>query len=447
MPSLTEHPTVKRYYERKKIHSNLKGVSKLDAANIRKLCMEFGADDVGFVEIERQEVADQKDDALRVFPPAKTFISFVCRINRENLRNSARSIANMELHHVIKRMEDVSCKIAAYFERLGIRAITPSAAFPMETDRWPDKMWVLSHKPIAEAAGLGRMGLHRNIIHPEFGSHVSLGTVVIEAELNKYDSPINYNPCIDCKLCTAACPTGAISADGHFNFVNCLTHSYRELLGGFTDWVENIAESKNARDYRSRVSDPESVSLWQSLSGGSCYKSVYCMAVCPGGEDVIGQFLENRKGYIKEVVKPLQNREENVYVLKGSDAENYVTSRFPHKKVKQVGIGLRPPSIALFLKALPLVFQRNKSEGLNVNYHFTFTGKEEAEATVIIRNKTVVVQNGHKGDADIHISADSRAWLGFLHKDRSIFMEIILRRIRVKGSIGLLKKFGECFVL
>jgi hypothetical protein len=29
-------------------------------------------------------------------------------------------------------------------------------------------------------------------------------------------------------------------------------------MGGFTDWVEQVADSKSARDYRSRVSDAES---------------------------------------------------------------------------------------------------------------------------------------------------------------------------------------------
>ena len=38
--------------------------------------------------------------------------------------------------------------------------------FPMEMDRFPGKIWVVSHKRVAVAAGLGRMGIHRNVIHP-----------------------------------------------------------------------------------------------------------------------------------------------------------------------------------------------------------------------------------------------------------------------------------------
>ena len=46
--------------------------------------------------------------------------------------------------------------------------------FPMEMDRFPGKTWVVSHKPVAVAAGLGQMGIHRNVIHPKFGNFILL---------------------------------------------------------------------------------------------------------------------------------------------------------------------------------------------------------------------------------------------------------------------------------
>jgi hypothetical protein len=58
--------------------------------------------------------------------------------------------------------------------------------------------------------------------------------------------------------------------------------------------VEKIADSRSSRDYRRKVSDPESASMWQSLSFGANYKAAYCLAVCPAGEEVIGPFLTDR---------------------------------------------------------------------------------------------------------------------------------------------------------
>jgi len=86
--------------------------------------------------------------------------------------------------------------------------------------------------------------------------------------------------------CAAARPVGAIGADGAFNFSACYAHNYREFMGGFADSVENIADSRDGKDYRQRMKDSESVSMWQSLGFGPNYKAAYCMAVFPAGEDV-----------------------------------------------------------------------------------------------------------------------------------------------------------------
>ena len=144
--------------------------------------------------------------------------------------------------------------------------------------------------------------------------------------------PIDFNPCLDCRLCVAACPVGAISPDGHFNFANCATHNYREFLSGFSDWVEQVVESKDKFDYRTRMALSETASMWQSLSFGPNYKAAYCVAACPAGEDVILPFLRNKAGFIKEIVRPLQEKVEPVYVIKGSDAESHVKKRFRGKE-------------------------------------------------------------------------------------------------------------------
>src|SRR5262249_28167938 len=228
-------------------------------------------------------------------------------------------------------------------------------------------------------------------------------------------------------------------------FSACYTHNYREFMGGFTDWVERVADSKDALDYRKKVSDAESASLWQSLSYGANYKAAYCLAVCPAGEEVIGPYLTDKSGHVRDTVRPLQEKEETVYVVPGSDAEAHVARRFPHKKVKRVGNGLRPPTVGQFLGGLSNVFQRGKAEGLDAVYHFTFTGREERQATVVIKDQTVRVEDGHQGTASLHVTADSETWLGFLAKERSLLWALLRRKIRIGGSPRLLLAFGKCF--
>ncbi len=447
MPQRDDHPTVQQFRARQAAGHAPAPEGTLDAAWLRRLCLDAGADDVGFVEVSRPEIAEQRAEAAAVFPETKTLVSLVRRMNRENVRAPARSIANLEFHHTTDEINDVACRVVAALERAGVRAMNGGAAgFPMEADRWGAKMWVVSHKPVAVAAGMGHMGIHRNVIHPKFGSFVLLGTILLDAELNEYSRPLDWNPCLECKLCVAACPTGAIGADGQFNFSACYTHNYREFMGGFNNWVETIAESGSAREYRQKVSGAETVSMWQSLSFGANYKAAYCLAVCPAGEEVIAPFLSDRKQFLDDVVRPLQKKAETVYVVPNSDAENYVARRFPHKKTKRVSNGLAGQgSIRGFLRGLPFVFQRGKSEGLDATYHFTFTGREELRATVVIRNRTLEIAEGHAGTPSLQLTADSDTWLRFLRKEANLVWALLRRKIRIRGSTRLLLAFARCF--
>lgn len=315
---------------------------------------------------------------------------------------------------------------------------TPAMAFPMEMDGFPERGWVVSHKRAAEAAGLGKMGIHRSLIHPRFGSFVLLGTVLIAAEIDSVGQPLDFNPCLGCKLCVAACPVGAITPTGSFDFSACLTHNYQQFMGGFVNFVEDIADSRSARDLRDKASYSDVVTRWQSLAYGPNYNAAYCIAVCPAGTDVIGPYLADQKGHITEVLEPLIRRQEPVYVVRGTDAADYVVRRFPHKRVRWVRPSVRVTSISGFLSGLRLAFQPGKSKGLNATYHFAFRGPEAVDATVVIRNRTLSVTMGHVGTADLAINADGASWLRFLNKERSNARLILTRAIRFKGPVRLM---------
>lgn len=201
------------------------------------------------MELGRPELDDQRHHLLATFAGTQTLLSFVVRLNREPIRSPIRSVANHEFHAGYDDVNTVARSIVRRLEQHGVPACNAVAAFPMEA-HLPGRTWTVAHKPIAVAGGLGQIGLHRSVIHPKYGSFVLLGTILIGAEASAYDRPIDYNPCMKCKLCVAACPVLAPKPDGRFDFSACFTHNYREFLGNFGDWVGALTRRHGSRSSR-----------------------------------------------------------------------------------------------------------------------------------------------------------------------------------------------------
>jgi epoxyqueuosine reductase len=96
----------------------------------------------------------------------------------------------------------------------------------------------------AERAGLGWIGKNSNLITREFGSWLLLAEILTSAEMVP-DSGPHRSYCGSCSACIAACPTGAIVADGVVDANLCISYwtiehrgdipeSMRPLIG---DWM------------------------------------------------------------------------------------------------------------------------------------------------------------------------------------------------------------------
>ena len=444
--SLSDHPTVKRYFEKTDSLRSMERQEPLDSTWVRQVVLAAGAHDTGLTSIDHPILAEYRSKFLTVFPEAKTCISVVCRMNPENVRSPLRQQYEFEYHNAFTEADQVARRAAARFAEEGIRAVDCCSSYPMNMENFPNmEMWYIHHKPIAVAAGMGRMGVHHLVVHERFGSMIALSSILLDREVAEYDRPLDYDPCCKCMLCVTVCPVGAINADGHINSMACYTHSYRDKYGGFVDWVENVVQSRSAREYRRKHSDAETVLMWQSLFSGVSYKCTNCMAVCPGGEENIGPYVEDQKRYREQVAKKFQDRKETVYVVKGSDAEAHVLKRFPHKPVKYVHGCARPTSAAKFFENLHIVFQREQSKGLNAVFHVSFTGAETCQGTIAIHDKKIDVTDGLIGTSDMRITADTETWLKVLRNEKNLYAALLTGKVRIRGPRALFKSFVRCF--
>jgi epoxyqueuosine reductase QueG len=415
------------------------------AEELRNICISAGADDAGFIEIGREALSSERPDMLRIYPGTRTLVSIVTKANRESIQSPSLAVADQEFSKVYSNISDSARRIVKRLNDSKVRGVVIPSGFPMDMTRWPGKIWEVSHKTLAVEAGLGHMGLHRVLIHPKFGNHIALDTILIDTELDHYDKPLEESPCIKCGLCVAVCPVGAISRDGVLDFMSCAMHNYHELFGGFQEWIEEIVSSRDIKSYRLKFRDSETVVKWQSLTYGHTYRCSYCMAVCPAGEETKNTYLSEKKGYVEEHFQPLKHKAEPVYVISGTRAEKAALKNLS-KDVRYVRNTIRPASVKSFLEGTSLLFNPEKARGLSLRLHFAFTGKEEKLATIEISDGRVNIEEGLTGKANLRIQADSETWVRVLNEEISPLGAVFTGKLKLKGNPSYLKKFKSCIL-
>jgi epoxyqueuosine reductase len=180
---------------------------------------------------------DIRFDPRRLLPAAQSII--VIGINyfptpedeqkREEPYRVARYAWGEDYHNVLRNL------LKKMRRHLRSTIPTMKGRICVDTAPFMDKYW-------AQAAGLGWQGKHTNLVSRDFGSWLLLGSLVINAAVDRYDSP-GLNHCGQCHACLDSCPTGALFEPYKMNATRCI--SYWTIESKAPDIPENISSKQN----------------------------------------------------------------------------------------------------------------------------------------------------------------------------------------------------------
>ncbi|HEY2775577.1 MAG TPA: SCP2 sterol-binding domain-containing protein [Candidatus Binatia bacterium] len=422
------------------------------------------AEDVGVISIDDPAIAHEVDEILYVYPHARSLVCLIGEENKPSMQSRYLPTANHELYSCEERIFEMGRRTIAYIRSLGGESLTTTIGWPQEvSQRWADKIWPLSHKLVAQAAGLGVIGTSRNFLHRRFGAYCLIDTVVTNLEFDAHDSPIQWNPCLSCNLCVASCPTEAIKPDGDFDFFACYNHTYRDSIPGFLDLVHDLSEGKPGR-FREKWTNAEIVGLWQALSFKVEYRCFNCVATCPA--EIHGDFHADRgvrRRYLDETLKPLthtRSLEDEQFVIDTPAARQRLgiapgrwRTRSDAGSPASRTVRLVPLSricsldVDAMMRKMPHFLRPEEAANLDFAVQFHFDGQGRGDWLLRVQRGRAEVRTGTGSHADLVIRCSGRLFLEIQQGIRSAPWALVTGRIRLSGDRRLFLRFPALFAL
>jgi len=173
-------------------------------AEIKEVVLDSGADLVGIVKPNVIDaypkiwvgwtIQEYTKKAMEIMSDSKSLIVIGQYLWDDMLELAIRK-GDSWLYPGYLPLRNIKRTAIQHLERMGFKAMAFSS---------------VSHKRLAQLAGLGNFGKNALIINPTYGPWIRLGIVLTDAVL-KPDEPFEEDLCGSCDECVKACPVNALT--------------------------------------------------------------------------------------------------------------------------------------------------------------------------------------------------------------------------------------------
>lgn len=162
---------------------------------------------------------------------------------------------NRDYHKTLKKMLKAMLReLQTTYPSLEARAFVDSAP--------------ILEKQYAVEAGLGWIGRQSLLVTPEYGTYVLLGELVLNAEVDEYDKPLERVGCGECRRCIDACPTRAIVKPMTIDTSRCIScHTIEAQPNSninLNGWIFGCDECQNCCPYN-KIAKPHNSTYFDPL--------------------------------------------------------------------------------------------------------------------------------------------------------------------------------------
>jgi epoxyqueuosine reductase len=187
--------------------------------NIKELLSIYDVDITGIAALSEYD-KELVDFPEHVFNRYTYGVCFGFVLSKGILATVTGGPTPLYLHHYRQlnyRLDMTAYLLAKKIEEKGFGALPLAASQVVD---WQHQRAHISHKRMAELAGLGWIGRNNLLVNPRFGAHVRYNTVLTDMPLAP-DGPLCMS-CGDCGDCATLCPAGSIKeTPGEFDHLAC----------------------------------------------------------------------------------------------------------------------------------------------------------------------------------------------------------------------------------